>query len=141
MYSTIHVDLFRLTVKEYGVDHEETRRIQSKLVDYRSRVLYQYSAICFILIKGISFSEQHDQNFQSPSPGLGPSNNPSESFFIDRLGEHLNVTGRMLRVKEDEVFIHERYSEDAKAENYWSRDFAHLCRGIKLVNVTNTPFP
>ena len=37
--ATISIYLFRLTVKEYGVDHEESRRIKSKLVDYRSEVL------------------------------------------------------------------------------------------------------
>ena len=85
-----------------------------------------------IIIRNLFF-EQHDNNFQAPSPGLGPSINPSESSFIDRLGEDLNVTGRMLRIKEDGAFIHERYSED-EDEGYWSRDFAHLCRGVKLVN-------
>ena len=45
----------------------------------------------------------------------------------------MNVTGRMLREREDEVFMHERYSQDTKDTNYWSRDFAYLCRGIKLV--------
>ena len=48
----------------------------------------------------------------------------------------MNVTGRMLREREDEVFMHERYSQDTKDTNYWSRDFAYLCRGIKLVKDT-----
>ena len=80
------------------------------------------------------YCKQHDHNFQAPSSGMGPSHNPSESFFIERLGEDLNVTGRLMRLKEDEVFRHERYSKDAQDNNYWSRDFNHLCRGIKLVN-------
>ena len=71
---------------------------------------------------------------------MGPSPNPSESFFIERLGEDLNVTGRMLRLKEDEVFRHERYSKDASGENYWSKDFNYLCRGIKLVIKHNVFF-
>ena len=79
--------------------------------------------------------KQHDHNFQGPSPGVGPSSNPSESFFIEKLGDDLNVTGRMMRLKEDKVFMHERYSEDAKGKNYWSKDFNYLCRGIKLVNL------
>ena len=48
----------------------------------------------------------------------------------------MNNTGRMLREREDEVFMHERYSQDTKDTNYWSRDFAYLCRGIKLVTET-----
>ena len=48
----------------------------------------------------------------------------------------MNVTGRMLREREDEVFMHERYSQDTEDTNYWSRDFAYLCRGIKLVKDT-----
>ena len=69
----------------------------------------------------------------NPIPGDGPSNTPDESSLLRPLGDDLNVTARMLRLEEDELFTKERYSMDPGGDSYYIRDFNHLCRGIKLV--------
>jgi hypothetical protein len=38
-----------------------------------------------------------------------------------------------MRLLEDKVFRHERYSKDTDNDSYFARDFYHLCRGLKLV--------
>lgn len=86
-----------------------------------------------LFLRSTSFYKQHDDNFKSPYPGDGPSDNPNEEFFIEKLGPDLRLTGRQLRIKEDTVFRNNRFSLDPDHENYYARDFQFLCRGLDLV--------
>ena len=75
-------------------------------------------------------SNQHDENHGGSTL--------REVFFMEKLGEHLKVTGRSMRVKEEPLLAKETFSPITTDTN-----FNHLCRGIKLVqsiSVTVTPF-
>ena len=74
---------------------------------------------------------QHDEYFEEPESGDGPTAFPNERYFISRLGEHLNVTGKYLREVEFEVMKGRtggRYTVE-----YSVRDFFALCRGEEPV--------
>ena len=82
-----------------------------------------------------SFSAQHDESFQAPTNGEGPSYFPNEEFFIRPIGEDLDLTGRQLRLEEDEIFQKRRTTLEAEFPNelFHHRDFYALCRGIEWV--------
>ncbi len=80
------------------------------------------------------YLEQHDKDFVSPNSGDGPSVQPSEMFFLRRLGGDLELTGRSLRLEEQAEFRRRRAGmTDRDLYDYSRRDFFALCRGEKIV--------
>ena len=70
-----------------------------------------------------AFSNQHDENHGGTL---------KEAFFLEKLGDDLNVTGRSMRVKEEPLLAQETFNSVTTDTN-----FNHLCRGIKLVPTIN----
>ena len=76
---------------------------------------------------------KHDENFQRPRPGLGWSEFPNERFFLRQFNNDKTITGRQLRLEEEEAF-RLRYSSEEPFYHQHLRDFHRLCRGESIVS-------
>ena len=82
---------------------------------------------------------QHDENFK-PLIGLGTSSPyPNEHFFIRKFNKNTSLTGKHLRLEEEDIFSHRLSHGDLNNDiQQHIRDYHKLCsRDHTLVSLKN----
>ena len=78
----------------------------------------------------IDVKAKHDEYFRPATIGAW-STHPNEHFFIKKFGNDTSMTGRQLRLEEEEEF-QSRYSSTAPDWHFHMRDYHRLCNGKKI---------